>query len=304
MNIKTKGYISALISSVSYGLIPLFILPLKTIGFPMNITLFYRFFLSAIFILPLLIYKKESLRISGKETLTLFILGVFFALMSEFLFMGYDYLTPGIASTIFFVYPVVVALIVFFVFKEAITKLTVLSLFITIFGVFILSVKDSVFDINILGLGIATLSAVFYALYIVTVNKVKIRGSSLKITFYSMLFSSFYYLVKAQVMGDSLLIPELDIFCNLSLFALVTTVLSILTLVYAIKMIGSTPTSIMGALEPIVAVAVSVLFFGEDFRVNLAVGVSLITFGVLLSIVSEKKKGQQIEKSNNGKISQ
>ncbi len=212
--------------------------------------------------------------------------------MSEFLFLGYDYLTPGIASTIFFVYPVIVALIVFFVFKEAITKLTVLSLFITIFGVFILSIKDSVFDINILGLCIATLSAVFYALYIVTVNKVKIEGSSLKITFYSMLFSSFYYLIKALLMGGSLIIPDVKIFFNLSLFALVTTVLSILTLVYAIKLIGSTPTSIMGALEPIVAVAVSILFFREDFTLNLAIGVGLITFGVVLSIVSEKRKSK------------
>lgn len=292
MNTKSKGYISAIISSVSYGLIPLFILPLKTIGFPMNVTLFYRFFLSALFILPLLIYKKETLKISRRELISLFVLGIFFALMSEFLFLGYDYLTPGIASTIFFVYPVIVALIVFFVFKEALTKLTVLSLLITIFGVFVLSVKDSVFDINILGLCIATLSAVFYALYIVTVNKVKINASSLKITFYSMLFSSVYYFVKALISGDSLLIPEAKIFFNLSLFALITTVFSILTLVYAIKLIGSTPTSIMGALEPIVAVAVSVLFFSEDFTLNLAVGVSLIVFGVVLSIVSETKKSK------------
>lgn len=293
MNTKPKGYISAIISSVSYGLIPLFILPLKTIDFPMNVALFYRFFLSSFFILPLLIYKKETLKISWRELISLFVLGVFFALMSEFLFLGYDYLTPGIASTIFFVYPVIVALIVFFVFKEALTKLTVLSLFITIFGVFILSVKDSIFDINILGLLIATLSAVFYALYIVTVNKVKINASSLKITFYSMLFSSVYYLIKILLSGDSLLIPEVKIFFNLSLFALITTVLSILTLVYAIKLIGSTPTSIMGALEPIVAVAVSVLFFSEDFTLNLAIGVNLIVFGVILSIISETKKGKK-----------
>lgn len=293
MNTKPKGYISAIISSVSYGLIPLFILPLKTIDFSMNVALFYRFFLSSLFILPLLIYKKETLKISWRELISLFVLGLFFALMSEFLFLGYDYLTPGIASTIFFVYPVIVALIVFFVFKEALTKLTVLSLFITIFGVFILSVKDSIFDINILGLLIATLSAVFYALYIVTVNKVKINASSLKITFYSMLFSSVYYLIKILISGDSLLIPEVKIFFNLSLFALITTVLSILTLVYAIKLIGSTPTSIMGALEPIVAVAVSVLFFSEDFTLNLAIGVNLIVFGVILSIISETKKGKK-----------
>lgn len=56
-----------------------------------------------------------------KEWFIMIILGLLYALSSEFLFLGYDYLTPGIASTLLFVYPVIVALIMLVFFKERMT---------------------------------------------------------------------------------------------------------------------------------------------------------------------------------------
>lgn len=284
-----KGYVFAAISAFSYGLIPLFVIPVKEAGFSLDKTLFYRFFISALFILSYLLYKKEVLKINKKELLIMVVLGLFYALSSEFLFLGYDYLTPGIASTILFVYPVIVASIMTFVFKEKIAGLTIASLALTLAGVFTLSKKEATFDINFTGLSIALISAVFYALYIIIVNKAKIPFSGIKVTFYSLLFSSFYYLGKVLIKGDSLTIDAASFF-NFALFAFVTTVISISALIYAIKTIGSTPTSIMGALEPVVAVAVSVTFFSEKLTLSLFIGVTVILIGVILNIISENKK--------------
>ena len=75
---------------------------------------------------------------------------------------------------------------------------------------------------------------------------------------------------------------------NFTLFAFVTTVISSLSLVYAIKYIGSTPTAILGALEPIVAVIVSVFMFNELFTINLGLGITLILIGVILNILASK----------------
>lgn len=296
---KIKGYLLASISAISYGLIPLFILPIKAIDFSINTTLFYRFSISALLILFYLIYKKEPLKLNRSEGFIMVILGLLYGFSSDFLFLGYDYLTPGIASTILFVYPVIVALIMSFFFKEKITKMTILSLAITIGGVVVLSAKDSLLDINFLGLCITILSAFFYAVYMVVVNKAKIEASGVKITFYSLLFSSLYYLIKTSIMGQSLAIPNINVFFDFILFALVTTVLSILALVYAIKLIGSTPTSILGALEPVVAVAVSVLLFNELLTISLIVGIILILIGVIINILSESlKKSESTPKLN------
>ena len=289
---KIKGYALAIISAVSYGLIPLFVLPIKAAGFSLDTTLFYRFFISALFILAYLLYTKESLKVNRKEFFILLTLGLFYALSADLLFLGYDYLSPGVASTILFVYPVIVALIMVFWFKEKINKLTIISLAITLFGILILSAKDSLLDIRFLGLFITLLCAAFYAFYIVIVNKAKISGSGTKITFYSLLFSSVYYLIKALIAKESLAIPDTALLFNFILFALVTTVFSVLALVHAIKIIGSTPTSILGALEPVVAVGISVILFGEDPTLNLITGVLLILAGVIINIVADSRKNK------------
>ncbi len=290
---KEKGYLFAAVSALSYGLIPLFVIPVKNAGFSLDKTLFYRFFISALFILGFLFFKKENLKLSKSELLIMLILGLLYALSSEFLFLGYDLLTPGIASTILFVYPVIVALIMTFVFHEKITKLTIAALFLTLVGIFVLSAKESLFDINFIGLSVALLSAVSYGLYIVIVNKAKISFSGIKVTFYSLLFSSIYYLVKMLVFGETLAVPA-SFLLHSTLFALVTTVVSVMTLVYAIQLIGSTSTSIIGALEPVVAVAVSVLLFHENFTASLFLGVMLILIGVILNILTERKNSKKI----------
>ncbi|OFM84532.1 DMT family transporter [Weeksella sp. HMSC059D05] len=289
---KMKGYALGIISAVSYGLIPIFILPIKQTNFSLDTTLFYRFFISALLLLPVLWYKKENLKITPKELYVVVLLGLSYALSSEFLFMGYDLLSPGIASTILFIYPVFVALIMFLVFKEKLNRLTVLSLILAFSGVLTLSMKNNSFEINFPGLIVVLLSAFFYALYILIVNQTKIKLSGFKLTFFSFLFTSLYFLVKAKFLGDSLLLPNVNMLINFVVFAFVTTLISSLALVFAIKYIGSTPTAILGALEPVVAVAVSVLMFNEVLTINLIIGITLIIIAVIVNIISDSRKAK------------
>ena len=287
-----KGYALGIISAVSYGLIPIFILPIKQLNFSLDTTLFYRFFISALLLLPILWYKKENLKITRKELYVVMFLGLSYALSSEFLFMGYDLLSPGIASTILFIYPVFVALIMFLVFKEKLNQFTILSLILAFCGVMILSMKNNSFEINFPGLIVVLLSALFYALYILIVNQTKIKLSGFKLTFFSFLFTSLFFLVKAQFSGDSLLLPNVEMLINFVIFAFVTTLISSLALVFAIKYIGSTPTAILGALEPVVAVAVSVLMFNEVMTINLMAGITLILIAVIINIIADSRKSK------------
>ncbi|ASE61316.1 DMT family transporter [Chryseobacterium indologenes] len=286
---KLRGYILGVLSAVSYGLIPIFILPIKQAHFSMDITLFYRFFFSALMLGGYLIYSRQNFRINKKEALILAILGICYALSSEFLFLGYDFLTPGIASTVLFIYPIIVALIMFFFYKERLTKLSVGSLLLAFIGVIILCLKGNGFEINFAGLGIVMLSSLFYALYMVIVNKSHLKVSGFKLTFYSMLFTSLFFMTKSFIGHESFVIPSTTIFFNFLIFAFLTTVISSLCLVYAIKNIGSTPVAVLGALEPVVAVMVSVCMFNEKFTFNLLIGITLILLGVILNVISDRK---------------
>ena len=291
MSDTLKGYLFALVSALTYGMIPLFMIPLKKLDFfSVDTALFYRFLIAAILILGYLVfYQKESVKINLKEGIIFSILGLFYALSAEFLFIAYDFLSPGIASTIFFIYPIMVALILGIFFKEKITLATTISLFIVVVGVGVLSIKDN-FVINYIGLFISLLGALMYALYMIIVNKTKIKASGVKVSFYSMVFASLFFLVKTLVLGNSVAIPSLKIGTHLALFSLITTALSVVSLVYAIKYIGSTPTAIMGAVEPVVAVMISVGLFDETLTFSLIAGVIIIISGVLIDVVFNKKK--------------
>ena len=225
---KLRGYILGVLSAVSYGLIPIFILPIKQAHFSMDITLFYRFFFSALMLGGYLIYSRQNFRINKKEALILAILGICYALSSEFLFLGYDFLTPGIASTVLFIYPIIVALIMFFFYKERLTKLSVGSLLLALIGVIILCLKGNGFEINFAGLGIVMLSSLFYALYMVIVNKSHLKVSGFKLTFYSMLFTSLFFMTKSFIGHESFVIPSTAIFFHILIFAFLPTVISIL----------------------------------------------------------------------------
>ena len=300
MSDTLKGYLFALVSALTYGMIPLFMIPLKKWGFfSVDTALFYRFLIAAILILGYLVfYQKESVKINLKEGIVLSILGLFYALSAEFLFIAYDFLSPGIASTIFFIYPIIVALILGIFFKEKITLATTISLIVVVVGVGILSFKPKSnddkdnFGINsiYIGLFVSLLGALMYALYMIIVNKTKIKASGVKVSFYSMVFASLFFLVKTLVLGNGVTIPSLEIGTHLALFALITTALSVVSLVYAIKYIGSTPTAIMGAVEPVVAVMISVGLFDEALTFSLISGVIIIISGVLIDVVFNKKK--------------
>ena len=283
-----KGYLCAFISAFTYGLIPLFMIPIKKEeSFSVDATLFYRFLIASGAIVFFLFYQKERLRISFREGLIMSLLGILYALSAEFLFLAYDYLSPGIASTIFFSYPIIVALVLILFYKEKLTIPTLLSLLLVVVGVGVLSIKKGE-ALNYIGLGISLLGALVYALYILIVNKVRIEFSGVKISFYSMLFSSLYFLVKSLLLRESITISSWALAGDLTLFAIITTSLSLVTLVYAVRYIGSTPTAIMGAFEPIVAVLISVGLFGEQLTPSLVIGGMVIITGVLIDILFRK----------------
>ena len=283
-----KGYLCAFISAFTYGLIPLFMIPIKKEeSFSVDATLFYRFLIASGAIVFFLFYQKERLHISFREMLIMSLLGILYALSAEFLFLAYDYLSPGIASTIFFSYPIIVALVLILFYKEKLTIPTLLSLLLVVVGVGVLSIKKGE-ALNYIGLGISLLGALVYALYILIVNKVRIESSGVKISFYSMLFSSLYFLVKSLLLRESITISSWALAGDLILFAIITTSLSLVTLVYAVRYIGSTPTAIMGAFEPIVAVLISVGLFGEQLTPSLVIGGMVIITGVLIDILFRK----------------
>ena len=275
MNNNLKGFAYGIATSVTFGLIPLFTLPLMEKGMRFDSILFYRFLFAAIALSGMLLAKKESFRTEMRNLPILILLGAF-------------YTGSAIATTLHFTYPIFVTLFMLFVFKEKTSWITLLAIGLAICGVARLSIDGGEMRLNGLGVIIVLLSAVAYALYIVTVNKSRVHDMpGRKLTFYVFIVSTSLFFIKAQAGTGIQPIPDLPSFINLVLLAFLPTVVSNITLVQAVHHIGSTLTSVLGATEPVTAVCVGVLVFGEPFTPHLALGILLIIVAVTLIILSK-----------------
>lgn len=296
MNSNTKGILNGIIASTSYGMNPLFGLPLYAIGIGVNSVLFYRYFLAVIiYFIWLKFFKKASLKISRQEIIPLFFLGIFFSLSSLTLFEAFHYIEAGIACTILFIYPVMVAIIMALFFKEKITKTVIFAILLTSIGIILLYKGKPDTALSIKGILIVLTSALLYALYIVGVKNikpVKIMNSA-RLSFYVMLFGLIVYIVNLKFCTTLQMLPNLKAWLFAIGLALFPTIISLETTTIAIQLIGSTNTAILGALEPLTAIFFGILFFHEQLTLRISIGIILILFGVFL-IISRKMKVDKI----------
>ena len=135
MNTKVKGYFLGAIAAATYGTNPLFALPLYKDGMDPDSVLFFRY-LFAIPILGMMIKGRgRSFKIEHKAAVPLIVMGLLVAFSSLALFRSYNYMEVGIASTLLFVYPIMVALIMALVFKEKLTLQTVFCILLALSGI-------------------------------------------------------------------------------------------------------------------------------------------------------------------------
>ncbi len=284
-NNKTKGFILGAIAAASYGMNPLFTLPLYSAGMSVDTVLFYRYSLAVIVLGILMKFQKQSFAIKKVDVLPLCIMGLLFAFSSMFLFMSYNYMDAGIASTILFVYPVLVAIIMAVVFKEKVSPITMFSIALAFVGISMLCKSPGGQTLSLVGITFVFLSSLSYAIYIVGVNRSSLKDMPIaKLTFYVLLFGLSVYVVRLKFCTELQLIPTPMLWVNAVSLAVFPTVISLVTMTKAIHYIGSTPTAILGALEPVTALFFGVLVFGEQLTPRIILGILMVITAVTLII--------------------
>ena len=289
-NAKSRGCVLGAVAAASYGLNPLFTLPLYEAGMGVDSVLFYRYLLAAAMLGALMLVRRQSFAVRRRDLVPLAVMGLLFSFSSLFagssltLFLAYRYMDAGIASTILFLYPVLVAVIMAVGFHEKVSRITMLSILLAFTGIAMLY-KGGGEPLSFLGVALVFLSSLCYAVYIVGVNRSSLRGlPTEKLTFYALLFGLSVYVVRLRFCADLQAIPTPGLWINAVSLALFPTIVSLVTMAAAIRAIGSTPTAILGALEPLTALFFGVVVFGERLTLRIVLGVVLILVAVTLII--------------------
>ena len=285
MNAKAKGYILGSIAAASYGMNPLFALPLYKAGMDPDSVLFFRY-LFAIPLLGIMIKARgRSFKIQRKETFPLIIMGLLVALSSLTLFLSYNYMAAGIASTLLFVYPIMVALIMAMVFKEKLALQTIVCMLLALGGIGLLYKSEDGSTRSLIGTLLVCASSLSYAIYIVGINQTSLKNvATLKVTFYVLLFGLSLFVARLLYSGVLNTPDQWYLWANLLALAVFPTAISFLCTTGAIQYIGSTPTAILGALEPVTAIFFGIAVFGESLTVRESFGLVMIIVAVTFVI--------------------
>ena len=246
---RSRGYVLGAVAAASYGLNPLFALPLYEAGMEPDSVLFYRYVLAVVMLGALMLFRRQSFALARRDILPLAAMGLLFSVSSLLLFQSYNLMDAGIA---------------------------------------LLYKGGDGATLSLAGVLLVFLSALAYAIYIVGVNRSSLKNlPTEKLTFYSLLFGSLVYVVRLRGGADLQAVPSPLMWINAVSLALFPTIVSLVTMAGAIRRIGSTPTAILGALEPVTALFFGVVVFGEQFTLRIGVGVSLILVAVTLIIAGK-----------------
>ncbi len=299
MNTRVKGVTLGSIAAASYGLNPLFALPLYADGMTADSMLFYRYVLAIVMLGGMMPAQGRSLRITRQQVVPLAVMGLLFSASSLLLFLSYQHMDAGIASTILFMYPVLVALIMWLAFGERATRQTWLCIVMAFAGIALLYRGKPGAPLSAIGIALVLSSSLAYALYIVGVSRSALQHiPSQKLTFYALLFGSSLYFVRltsidtatATVHFNLQTPTETWLWLNLVALALFPTIVSLVTMNLSIHYIGSTPAAILGALEPITALAIGIGVFHETLTPRLAMGIAIVLAAVTLLVAGKKVK--------------
>ena len=281
------GLVCGVVAGVSYGTNPLFAKPLLQSGVPVLVMLFFRYGISAAFLSLLMLLKKERFSVRKNEFGLLVLLGALFAGSSLFLFASYEFIPSGLATTLVYLYPVFVALIMVLL-RFYPSWQTWLSIVATLGGIILLSSPSRGAEIKPLGIVLAIMSALSYASYLVIVN----RSSRIKqvsehtLTLYALVVGTILFAALRLAQGGSITegVDSVADWANLLGLAIVPTMISMLTLAVSSRFIGPTKTSILGVFEPLTAILIGTLMFGEPMTWKMGIGVAICIAAVVFMI--------------------
>lgn len=286
------GYPSGIITGITYGLNPLFAMPLMNKGVAIESILFFRYSFAVVLLGTFLLLTKQNFKVSWKQAGVLLILGLLYTSSSMFLFEAYNFIASGLATTLVFLYPVLVAIIM--VFLRVVPSWPVwLAIAATFGGVIIMTQGSAGQAVNPVGIVLSICSALVYALFIVIINRSKVIAgiSNTLLTFYALSVGALVFIGKIASSHTDIVagITCGSDWLNLVGLALLPTIVSTATLAIATRNIGATKASVLGVFEPITAILVGTLMFGEPLTTNIITGIAIAIVAVTFMISMTKR---------------
>lgn len=287
-----KGILFAILASIAFGLMPIFAKFAYINGSNPNTVLFFRFAIASLVLLVYLLFKKVSIKVTKKQFLLLFVTGIIgYTITTQTLFMSYNYLGAGLATTLHFIYPAFVCILEYAFFKQKMSRNKLLSLIFAGIGVYALIAFENN-TLSALGIFLALFSGISYGANVIMLAMKQIADIDNRvITMYITFGAAVGMFIYSLINGSLITKVTINLGISYILIAVISTILSMILLLKGIEMIGASSTSILGTFEPIVSIIMGIILFGEELTFALVIGTVLILISTI--ILARDKSGDE-----------
>lgn len=290
MNRYLQGVMLIIVSAACFGFMPIFAVQAYKGGATVMTFLLLRFSLAALLLFSYIFVKVKKISVKPKQYLFLFLLGgVLYFLQATFYFSSVSYIPASLTALILYVYPVIVAILSFFIDKEILSKKVYVSIAFSLVGL-VLVLGASIQNVHPLGILLAFLAAITYSLYIVFGNKVVKQVSPLVATAFIVLFAAISFLLSGWVTDGLRFNLNLQAWINLLGIVLISTVFANVAFFKGLEFIGSTRSAVLSTVEPLVTVLLSTLILYEHMSVFQLIGGLFVISSAILAIFAKNRQ--------------
>ena len=286
----TKGKLFLVLSAFFYGILPVFASVAYRGGINGVTLSFLRSFISVPVLYAMIRADKKSLHLTRKQVYNVIKLSVIGgALPIVLLYLSYNFISTGLATTLHFVYPLVIVLLSAIIYREKMSRITLCAVLLVTIGIFMFT------DLNVnaskTGIIFALLSGIFYSFYVIYIDRSGLdRMDYIVLTFYIMLIMSVAIFIFGVVVGGISFDFKPISWSMATIVSLVTTLGATPLLQMGIRYEGASTAGIISSVEPITTIVLGAVFLGEIIGTGQIIGGSLILFGVFLSQKKLNKK--------------
>lgn len=292
------GVVSAIISSVFFGMLGIFSSIGENAGLSTTSRIFFRFLFAAIIMYFIVKVQGKSIKI-GHNVLYKLIIGsiLYFSLTSYLLFRAYAYIGTGFATVLSFTYPIMVLILSVVIDKVKIGRLQLIGTAIAFIG--LLVVIGPIKGCNIVGISLGVLSAVTFTLYVRMIGQDFIKKiDSSVLMFYIFMISSVFWFFPSTY--EMIKVPQVIDFPRAAIsiagLSLLGSLIACSLFTYSVKTIGGIMTSILSIIDPLVSVLIGLIVLNEKLSNGFVYGVGFIILGtVMVSIFGNKQTTTSIE---------
>jgi len=274
------GVIFALVAGILFGLIGPTTKIAYNSGASVALTIFLRYAIASIIILPFIPYQKNLLEIFKKNLKYFLSISAGSILLTLGLLTSVIFIEVSLTILIFCLYPIYVLLFSIIVDKEKISLTLKILFFVTFLGI-ILVIGPSFKVINIVGILLAFLASLGSTSMIIVNQKMSIKGiSPIPINIFINVFNTFFFFVILKIFFS--LNFNFDI--NIYLLILIPSVcysFALLSQLIAIPKIGQSYTALFLYLEPVVGVLGAVFLLKENLETYQMIGASIVIISLL-----------------------